>query len=344
MKKLLMLLLLLLCLPGLCACGKEEEAPALPNPEDLQILKDRALPDLSREESLRMLCYMSANRALLSGERLYTLDYDGDYLPVLAEYSLTDGLRRNAILAEDCVPEYLCLYQEQLYYINARRGDVLERVALDGSERELLREEPCTCLLIEDGRLLYCDEAGALYSAAPDGSGERRLPGPACARPWPLGEAQLQESLEDGRLHLYWPEDGTDVTLTEHAGCCPVIWEGRLYYSSEEHLRSMGLNGLGAVCYEVPALAWPAELLPMDAGLRLRGITDDNGYKQWTAEAEDPAGTLQYLSDHGYRLCDYVGPEGRVDTIYNLDGRVRCFLLTDAAGQEHVYIAGRVSG
>ncbi len=344
MKKLLTALCLFLCLSGLCACGQEKEMPALPNPEDLQILKDRALPTLTQEESLRMLCYMSANRALLEGGRLYTLDYDGDYLPVLAEYSLDSGLRRSAILAEDCVPEYLCAYSERLYYINTRRGNVLESIALDGSGRTVLREKPTASLLIADGKLLYCDEDGRLYSADADGGKEKLLLDQACARPWPLGEALLYENLDDGRLHLYWLEDGTDVTLTEHAGYTPVIWGERLYYSSEDCLRSMKLNGLGATVYELPALAWPAELIPEESGLRLRGITDDNGYKQWTAYPEDPAGTLQYMAEHGYRLCDYAGPDGRIDTIYNLDGRVRCFLLTDAAGQEHVYIAGRVSG
>ena len=73
MKKLLLILGLVFCLAALCACGKAEEE-SLPPAENLQALQDRALPSLSREESLRMLRYMSVNRALAAGERLYCLD------------------------------------------------------------------------------------------------------------------------------------------------------------------------------------------------------------------------------------------------------------------------------
>ena len=345
MKKLLIVLSLALCLLGLSACGGEESTAAeATGAEELEPLKERALPELSREDSLRMLRYMSGNRALISGERLYSLDYDGDYLPVLAEYSLSDGLRRNAVLAENCVPAFLTELDGRLYYVNQRENNVLESIAIDGSYRKILKEGPCDWLLIEDGALYYCDGEQRWCRSEPDGSGETRLMERPCVSPWSLGDSLLYQSPDDERLHLYWFADGTDVTLTEHGAWAPVIWDGRLYYSSEERLCSVGLNGLGAVQYAVPPLSYPAELIPEENGLKLRGISDDRGLKQWTVWPEDAEGTLQYLTDRGYRLCDYAGGEGRVDTIYNLDGRVRCFLYTDAEGQEYVYIAGRVSG
>ena len=342
MKKLLLILGLLLCLAGLCACGSGEETRSeidgTPQP-----LQDRSLPSLSREESLHMLRCMSANRALVEGDRLYCLDYDGEYLPVLAEYSLDGGLRRRAILEENCVPAFLSAWEEKLYYVNRRENNALTCYDLAAHESRVLREGPCDWLLLREGKLYYCGPDGFYYTAEPDGSAEKRLLAEDCAYPWPMGERILYQSKADGRLRLYWPEEGTSVTLTEQAASAPVIWQDRLYYSSGESLCSVGLDGLDRVTYPVPPLVYPAELLPEEAGLRLRGISDDNGLKQWTVYPEDAAGTLQYLSDRGYRLCDYVSDAYRVDTVYNLDGRLRCFLLTDAAGQETVYIAGRVS-
>ena len=340
MKKLLLILSLLLSLTALCACGREEEPQPAETPQPLQ---DRSLPSLSREESLRMLSYMSRGRALAADGRLYCLDYDGDYLPVLAEYGLDGGLQRRAVLAENCVPLFLSLYENKLYYVNQRADKALECLDLKTGDRQTLREGPCDWLLIEGGLLYYCGPDGRYYTARPDGGGETPLLEEACAYPWPLGERILYQSTADGRLHLYWPEEGTGVTLTEKAAAAPVIWEDRLYYSSGEELHSLGIDGLDAAVYPVPPLVYPAELLPGADGLRLRGVSDDNGLKQWTAYPEDAAGTLQYLSDRGYRLCDYAGPDGRVDAVYNLDGRLRCFLLTDADGRETVYIAGRVS-
>jgi len=343
MKKLLLILGLVFCLAALCACGKAEEE-SLPPAENLQALQDRALPSLSREESLRMLRYMSVNRALAAGERLYCLDYDGEYLPVLAEYSLDGGLRRHAVLAENCVPAFLSLYEDKLYYVNQRADNALECFDLKSGERQVLREGPCDWLLIQDGLLYYCGPEGYYYSAEPDGSGETLLLEESCAYPWPMGERILYQSRADERLRLYWPEEGTSVTLTEHAAAAPVIWQDRLYYSAGETPHSTALNGLEAVAYPVPPLVDPAELLPEATGLLLRGVTDDNGLKQWTAYPEDAAGTLRYLDDRSYRLCDYVDEQYRVDAVYNLDGRLRCFLLTDSEGRETVYIAGRVSG
>ncbi|MBR1456876.1 MAG: DUF5050 domain-containing protein [Oscillospiraceae bacterium] len=340
MKKLSLILCLLLCLGWLCACAAEKAPEDVPG----EPLKERALPVLTREESLRMLCYAGANRALIADGRLYCLDYDADYLPVLAVYDLDGGLRRLRVLAEDCVPEYLAADADRLYYVNSRRGSALESVALDGTERTVLREGPCSWLRVVDGLLYYCGADGCYYSARPDGGGETRLLDEACAWPWLLDGALLYQSLDDERLHLYWPEDGARVTFTERPAAAPVLWGDRLYYSAGEELYSVGVDGLGERRCEVPPLAWPAELLPDGDVLRLRGITDDNGLKQWTALPEDAAGTLRYTADRAYRLCDYVGPDGRVDAVYNLDGRVRCFLYTDAAGHEWVYIAGRASG
>ena len=341
MKKLIWMLPLLLML---CACGK---ADAPENSAQLRPLQDRSLPQLTEAESYQMLRCMTQSRALVHGPRLYCLDYDGDYLPVLAEYSLDGGLRRNAILAENCVPVCLSLGGGRLYYLNERENYALESLALDGSERRTLREGPCGWLTLRGEALYFCDAEGRYCRTDLEGKGEERLLDTPCAYPWLLEEAVIYQSLEDGRLHLRsFSAEGeeADACLTQTQAAAPLLWGDKLYYSAGEELWSMGLDGLGAARYAVPALVYPAELLPEGGALRLRGISREGTLRQWIAWPEDAAGTLQYLSERGYFLCDYADAQHRIDTVYNPDGRVRCFLFIDADGRETVYIGGRVSG
>lgn len=334
----------IICLCLLCLCGCGRGAAEEPRPRELQILQDRQLPELSREESMAMLRYMNVNRALILDGRLYTLDYDGAYLPVLAVYTLEGGLRRERILAEDCVPEFLCQCEGLLFYRNARHNGALESVDPGSGKQRTVKTGPCDWLHAEGGRLYYCDASGRYCSAAPDGSGETVLLKEPCAFPWPLEDQLLYQRLSDESLRLYRTEDGSDIPLTEQAAQSPVILDGRLYYSSGGTVCSMGLDGLDARRCELPTLARPAELLPAGEGLLLRGVTEDNGPRQFTADPAVLPDSLRYTAERGWQLCDTIGPEGRVDAVYNPDGRLRCFVFTDAEGRETVYIAGRVAG
>ena len=81
------------------------------------------------------------------------------------------------------------------------------------------------------------------------------------------------------------------------------------------------------------------ELLPEAAGLVVRGLQEENGPVQWQGPPEGP-----FLRQaRGYRICDWLGGGLRVDTVYEPDGRIRCFLLTAGDGTQISFLAGRTS-
>ena len=101
------ILLCLLLAALLCACAQERSAPesgAEPEPSAAVTVVDKLeLPaDFGRAESLAMANYLCKNRALLTGEYLYTLDFDAELKPVLGRYRVVDNtLREFTVLVED---------------------------------------------------------------------------------------------------------------------------------------------------------------------------------------------------------------------------------------------------
>ena len=328
----------LLCLLLLCACGQEGDGPE-PSP-DFVLPQGRKLVSLTQEESCAMARCLNANRAYLAGERLYCYDFDGAWQPVLARYNWKGGrLDGYTVLAEGCVPEYLCLWDGWLYYID-RAGGGIERVPEQGGARELMRAGPCDWLSLREGILYFCDGEGRFLSLDP-ATGEETaiLPGP-CDWAYPLEGAVLYLAAADGgRLHLYWTEDGADELLSYAAASPALIWEDRLWYCSGGALHSVGLDGLGARVYALPEHDGAVELLPLAEGLTLRGIREESGPAQW---AGPPEGPFQRQA-RGYRICDWLGGGVQIDSVYEPDGRIRCYLLTDESGAELSFLAGRTT-
>lgn len=339
MKRGLFTIVILLCLLALSACAETAEltqpTATQPEPSPPEL---RPIPALTPEESRQMATYLGANRALIREGQLFCYDFDGTWAPVLARYTIRDGgLEEFTVLARGCVPEYLCREGETLYYIDRGSGDI-ESVPASGGERKCLRAGPCDYLSLREGRLYFCDAEGRFCSLAPDGSGEKIVLDEPCAYPWLLGDAVLYRALNDGgRLHLRWLDDGTDRLLSLVSAYAPLIAEDRLWYSADDGLHNMGLDGLGETVYPLPASGWPAELLPREEGLLVRVLTEENGMGQALGPPEGPFAA----PFRGYRLCDWLGGGWQVDTIYEPDGRIRCFLLTDARGREISFIAGR---
>lgn len=347
MKARLCLILLLLALL-LAACGGEstESAPS-PSPteseeaaETSSPVEDRLLPALELEESQAMARFLNANRAYLQDGRLYCYDFGTDWTPALARYTWTKGsLKGFTVLAEGCIPEYLCGDGDFLYYIDRASGGI-ERVPEKGGKRELLREGPCEGLSLRDGRLYFCDEEGRFLSADTDGKNETELlPGP-CGFAYPLEGAILYRAEKDGgRLHLYRMAEGTDEAITAGPASTPLIYDGRLWYDNGDALCSVDLDLLDEQRTTLPEWGGVIELLPEAAGLTVRITRDDDGPVQWTGGLERP---LQ-MEGRGYRICDWLGGGVRVDTVYEPDGRIRCFLLTDGKGAEISFLAGRTN-
>ena len=328
-RNLLPLLLILLCL---CACGREGSA----EPEFL-LPEGRRLAPMSLEESQAMARFLNANRALVADGFLYCYDFGENWEPALARYRW-DGtsLKDYTLLAEGCVPEYLCREGGKLYYIDRRTGGI-ERVPEQGGAREAVRPGPCDGLILRDGLLCFRDGEGRFLALDPDTGAETPLLDLPCAWAYPLAEAILyRESGADGRLRLRWTEDGADEELSAAPASTPLILEDRLYYRSGGILHSVGLDGREATVFALPETDGAIELLPEAAGLSLRGIRDENGPVQW---AGPPEGPFQRQA-RGYRICDWLGGGLRIDTVYEPDGRIRCFLLTDESGRQLSFLAG----
>ena len=99
MRKSLLIFLLLLLLTGCAAKAPEAspiptEAPAAAEtatPEPAPSVSAPAPQGYSAADTAAMSAYMSANRALIAGDRLYGFDYDESLQPVLASYRLRGG-------------------------------------------------------------------------------------------------------------------------------------------------------------------------------------------------------------------------------------------------------------
>lgn len=347
MKARLCLILLLLPLL-LAACGGEPAesapSPSLAEPEEAAEtstpVEDRVLPALDLEESQAMARFLSANRAFLQDDRLYCYDFGADWTPALARYTWSKGaLTDYTVLAEGCIPEYLCSDGGYLYYIDRSSGGI-ERVPETGGDRELLRKGPCEGLSLRDGRLYFCDGEGRFLSADTDGKHEIVLLSGPCGFAYPLEGAILYRAEKDGgRLHLYRMAERTDEAITAGPAATPLIYDDRLWYDDGAALCSVDLDLLDEQRTTLPEWGGALELLPEAAGLTVRITRDEDGPIQWSGGLDRPF----RQEARGYRICDWLGGGVRVDTVYEPDGRIRCFLLTDGKGAEISFLAGRTN-
>jgi len=326
-------LLLIMCII-LCACGNsgvpayETVLPAM-----------RAVEPFDTDSTEKMANVICENRALIHEGRLYTFDFDNEYRPILAVYRLTEtGPEDFSVLTRDCAPKSIGIYDQRLYYINSDRGDAVESINLDGSDRQLIKEGPCAWLQIFDGELYYCDAEWNFCRAGLDGSGETKLIG-QCFYPYIFDGLIIYQSGGDGeKLHALWLEDGEDYTLTERSAYAPIVIDGKLYYTGQDGFYSFGLNSMEEEQYSLPELYGPVEIYSTSNGYELRGVSNDNGIYQWkTALGEANTENMSYI---GYRICDYLGEGYRVDTHYYTDRRIRNFVLIGPDGTETEYISG----
>ena len=347
------LFMLLLMLLLLCACGKNggNETPAEPGDEPAAAaetvppeptVQPLAIPELSLEESRQMATFLSGNRALISGYQLYSFSFDEKYHPVLGSFHLQAGTPTSfQLLAEDCVPEYLCLHGSVLYYLNAARNDALERIGTDGSNRETLMEGPVSYLQLVGDQLRYRRADGCYCACELDGSGERVLIDGDVYYPYTMEDLVLyQDNLDGERLHLRRISDGKELVLTEGEAYAPLVFNGCLYYSSDSVYRLDPELGNEPQRLDLAEMTGTAELLPDSHGLQIRALREtEEGLLQWTAGESG----VRREEERSYRLCEFLG-DYRVEVLYQPDGRILSFLLVAPDGTETRYLGAVVPG
>lgn len=343
-KKRQSILLCLLLAALLCACGQERSAPAetgeAPESETVTVIEElRPTDEFGRAESLAMANALCANRALLSGEYLYTLEFDEQLSPVLGRYRVVDNtLREFTVLVENCVAEYLTEFDGALYYLN---DGCLERLDADGG-RSLLAEDAYS-LQISGGRLYFLDGEGRFCRAELDGSGRTVLLEDKCAYPYVMDGLLLVQKGEDEALFLCEPEGEAAWRLTEGAAWAPLRVGQTLYFTAgtaegkrlcaidleDGGLRTLSETPLRGAAEFFYAGGWQTRLALQGDLLRQQILPVEGG------EAEDCAYS-------GYHLLDYVGAGLRVDAVYEAGGRLNSFMLYTPDGGVIRYFGGKV--
>lgn len=354
------IILLLICLL-LCGCAAKAPEPAVtPEPSAVPTRASTAAPTaspapaataapsvlvlqpFSDADSAAMSRFMSRGRWLIDGERMYGMDYDEQLRPVLAAYTLKKGRPEDfKILSADCVPEYLALAGERLYFLHEGR---IECFDLKTRARQTLLEGPCGSLQIFDGALFYTDAEGRCLRAALDGSGSEVLIDTPCDYAYAMAEGIVYQSeSSENRLRMrLW--DGADRQLSSAAAYAPLRLGELLWYTQKDELGSalacVDLTDGTVQRLDTPALRGAAELLPGKDGWLLRVFLAGDGWKQQLLRPGESEG--QPCPYSGYRLCDYVGEALRIDAAYEADGRLRCFVLVGADGGELRFIGGQI--
>lgn len=333
------ILLVLLLAALLCACGQEPPgAPETPPQEThaatVTVIEDFLAPDFELTESLAMANYLCGNRALLSGETLYTLDFDVQLRPVLASWRYAEGtLSDYAVLAENCAAAYLVEHGGALYFVNGGRA---ERLELDSGGREVLCEDARTLQLFE-GRLWYLDAAGNFRSMALDGSGQTLVLEGPCAYPYVLGGGLLlAQRGEDEALWLCTLDGEAEWLLCGDPVYAPLLIGQELVFTRQtaegKRLCRLSLAEPGAqpetLC-EQP-IRGAAEFF-CDGGWRTRLAHEGDLLRQSIRPLESP-GEGEECPYSGYHLLDFVGEDLRVDAVYEAGGRLNSFMLYTPEG------------
>lgn len=341
--KLTQLIPAVLCLAALLGgCGADDPA----RDPTVVWIEDVVAPGepLNAEQSEAMSRYMCANRALIEEDRLYTLDYDEAQRPLLACYELAEEGVPRRVLAEDCVPSYLCSEGGWLCFVNSLNGQI-ERLRPDGSARETLVEGPCTSLQIADGRLYYLDDRGRFWQAGLDGGQASILLEGPCAYPYMLGDILLYQKENEGEsLYLYDPTDGRSQKLSDGPAYAPVYIGSTLYFTRRTdaggqlvRLTADRLSPLAA--FDTPPLRGTAEFFRQGELWYARVAPEGQRLTQRILPLS--GGEETDCAYSGYHLCDYVGGGRRIDAVYEADGRLHSFEFVELDGSSALYMAGR---
>ena len=342
MKRLFLLILLSALLLTGCAANVPEATAAPETTAALTPAPTEAPRAFTDADTAAMSSFMSANRWLIEGERMFGLDYDDDLHPALVAVRLRNGTPgERKLLCADCVPSYLTLAGERLYFLC--EGE-LRRCELKSGACETLLTGGLRSLQLYEGALYYTDGAGAYWRADLDGQHAVRLLDGPCDYAWAMPEGVLYQSESEGcclKLRLW---DGTERRLTAAASYAPLRIGDRIWYSQRDSegsvLAAVDLADGTVTRYATEELRGAAELYRDGGRWALRVSLAGDGWRQQLLRPGETEGRDCAYS--GYRLCDFVGEDWRVDAAYDPDGRLRCFVLADAEGNELRFFGGAI--
>ena len=303
-------------------------------------------PRTTRADALAMTNLMSVNRFLLIEDTLCGLDVDAAGAPRLVVWQLTDGqLSDCRTLAEGVAPEWLCQSGEILYWSNAAANGRLERMdlAAESPAAEILLDEHCSFLQVVEDTLYFCDSAQRFCRLTAEGDAEVLIE-TAVWYPYLHGGVLLYQNAGDGEtLHLREFSTGEDRRLNDVASYAPLCLDKVIWYSQRSGdgcvLASLDLRSGRGERYDSFTFRGEAQFL-RDGGKWCVRLFD---FSPAITQLSGPlTGPWQEAVGDLYRMCDCLGEELRVDALYQKDGRLFCFALVNAEGQEQRFVSGTV--
>lgn len=339
-------LFLALCLSLSAALSGCVELPPPPGTETtpkLQKIENAVIPELSESESLAMQSYMSGGRAIVSGQRLYCMDFDENNKPALCSYDIsTSNPSDFKVLVANCVPEFLNLYSDRIYFVNQNTGGNIESVNLEGGDWQTVKEGPCDFLRIHEDKMYYCDSAMRLCVSSPVGMGEEIIMTEAGFYPYIIGDKLIYQLSRNEHLYLRDLSTGVETELTEQPAYAPVIIGDRLYCTVEGGVLSMGADGLTPLKYELGEIQGIAEYSLRDGKIHVRGVSGGKEIRDWSFETEKPKESFSYNVTGSYSLCDYIDENYAVYTNYEPGGRIKSLSLVSQNGRESQFYSGKI--
>lgn len=341
MKKLLCLVLCLVTMLSLTACGGE--ICALPKKLDALYLYRNPIEPFAREQSGHMQNVMTANRVYVGEDALYTLELDEQSRPVLAAYRLENAaLSSYELLRENCAPKWICEYEGRLFYINEENGGAIECTELASLEHSVIAEGPCSYLQIKDGRLYFRDAEHLFRSVTPDGKNLQTVLDEPCCYPYLFGDMLIYQSESEGEiLKLCVTATGKKIPLTTQAAYAPVIIGERIFYTCDGWVQSMRLDGMSPTKCSGDTVSGAAEYIYENGMWYARAVSTGYGIQQWRCVL--PEGRAEDYPYSGYSYCDFTGGGWRVDADYFADGRLRAFIVYGPDGGAAEYLYGKIT-
>lgn len=326
----------------LTGCAKLPTPPEKEAESKLQKVENVTLPQLSEAESLAMQSYMSGGRAIISGQRLYCMDFDENHKPALCSYEISPEPADFKILVSDCIPEYLNVLSDRIYFINKNSGGSIQSVDLEGGDLQTVKEGPCDFLRIYGDKMYYCDSAMRFCVSSTGGADEEVLMTEGVFYPYVVGDRLIYQLSRNEHLYMRDLNTGIDTELTDKPAYAPVIIGSRLFCTVEDGVLNIGEDGLNPLKYQLGRIQGTAEFSFHEGKTHVRGLSGGKELRAWSFETENPKESFSYNVTGSYSLCDYTDENYAVYTNYEPGGRIKSFSLEDKNGKESRFYSGKI--